>query len=171
MPDILELHAEQTTFPMRSPFESARRRSSTARNVRVSVRLAGGAVGYGEGSPTDYVTGETAESVLDSMSPAADALVGADAARTARWAAVLREALPDAPTARSAVEMALLDALARHWRVPLWIFFGGAAREVRTDLSLTISAPEEAGAAAAAALAARDPPPQNKGRGPGPRGG
>lgn len=136
---------------MKSPFESAKRRSSVAENVLVTAVLSDGTRGYGEASPADYVTGETPESVLASVSGAADAVLRRDISRVRDWAPRLDEALSGQHTARSAAEMALLDALSRTWGVPLWIYFGGATPEVRSDLTVPIAPPEQAGAIAAEA--------------------
>jgi L-alanine-DL-glutamate epimerase-like enolase superfamily enzyme len=64
--------------------------------------------------------------------------------RVASWSSVLRSALPNSPTARSAVEMAILDALTRGWGTSLWNYFGGYRKAVRTDLSISLTHPEEA---------------------------
>jgi len=136
---------------MKSPFESAKRRSTEAENVLVCVQLADGTRGYGEASPAPYVTGESHETVLRDVETAAASLRGHDPALVNRWSPALREALPHAPTACSAVEMALLDALTRTWGVPLWKYYGGAAQEVRTDITVPILPPEQAGAVAAEA--------------------
>jgi L-alanine-DL-glutamate epimerase-like enolase superfamily enzyme len=151
MPALLELTAEAVTIPMQSPFESARRRSTEAENVHVRVRLADGTEGRGEASPAPYVTGEDVAAVVEAVPVAAAALRGLDAARVGQWSTALAEALPRHPTARSAVEMALLDALTRAWGVPLWVYFGGARTEVRTDLTIPIASPGLAGRLAAAA--------------------
>jgi L-alanine-DL-glutamate epimerase-like enolase superfamily enzyme len=143
MPEILELRAEHAPVQMKSAFESAKRRSTVAENVRVTVMLPGGVTGYGEASPAEYVTGETPDSVLTSVGIAAEALLRSDAARVERWSAALREALPHSPTACSAVEMAILDALTQSWRIPLATYFGGAVREVRSDLTVTIGGVDE----------------------------
>ncbi len=147
------MRAEHTPIPLTSPFESAKRRSTVADNVRVRLALAGGAAGYGEASPAEYVTGETSTSVLAAVASAAELLKGQDAARVERWSGLLGEALAHAPTARSAVEMALLDALTRSRGLPLWIYFGGATTEVRSDLTVTIGTTDQCRAIAAAAAA------------------
>lgn len=151
---ITELRAEPRTLPMQSPFESAKRRSTEAENVLVVATLANGVTGHGEGSPASYVTGEDVADVLTALPEAAAALRGQDAARVERWSAALNEALPKHPTTRSAVEMALLDALTQSWGVPLWTYFGGAATEVRSDLTIPITEPEHAGRLSAQAAAA-----------------
>lgn len=152
MTEIVHLTAEPAVYPMKSPFESAKRRSTSAENVLVTVTLASGVQGFGEGSPADYVTGETPASVLATVTAAAPALVGQDVARVRRWSPIAREALREQPTAVCAVEMALLDALTRSWGVPLWTYLGGATPEIRTDLTVPISAAELAGEIAAEAF-------------------
>ncbi len=136
---------------MKSPFESAKRRSTEAENVRVEAAFSNGITGWGEASPAAYVTGETPETVTAAVSRAAEALSGADLRRVSRWGAMLLECLPADPTARSAVEMALLDGLSQTWGVPLWVYFGGAVAEVRTDITIPISTVEESGNLARAA--------------------
>jgi L-alanine-DL-glutamate epimerase-like enolase superfamily enzyme len=150
---IVELRAEPLTIPMKSPFESAKRRSTEAENVLVTARLENGVTGRGEASPAFYVTGEDRDAVLAAIPEASAALTGQDAARVQRWSAALREALPKNATACSAIEMALLDALTRSWGVPLWVYFGGAVQEVRSDLTIPITDSENAGALAAEAAA------------------
>lgn len=136
---------------MKSPFTTAKRSTSVADNVLVIVRLDDGTFGYGEASPAEYVTGETAESVLASIPEFAGALEGQDVRSWRRWSCVLADA---GPTCRSALEMALLDALSRSQRIPLHLWFGGAQSSVVSDLTLTIGPAEEVAATAAEAYAA-----------------
>jgi L-alanine-DL-glutamate epimerase-like enolase superfamily enzyme len=51
------------------------------------------------------------------------------------------------------VETALLDALARHHRVPLWVFFGGASTELDIDMTVTAGDRAHAESSARAILA------------------
>jgi L-alanine-DL-glutamate epimerase-like enolase superfamily enzyme len=152
MPQILDLRAEPALYPMHSPFESALRRSTAAENVLVRATV-GAITGFGEASPAAYVTGDSVESVLAGVPVAAEAVRGMELERVGRWSAALDEALPNAPTARCSIEMALLDALTQRWGIPLAHYFGGARDEVRTDLTIPICPPEEAGELAAKAAA------------------
>jgi muconate cycloisomerase len=97
----------------------AERRSST--NVYVKVTLDDGSVGFGEGVPREYVTGETVEGAVTALSERfAPALVG----RTVATADAVPELLHNVRTAASthagqdsaawcAIELAALDALGR----------------------------------------------------------
>jgi L-alanine-DL-glutamate epimerase-like enolase superfamily enzyme len=148
MPEILHLRAEPALYPMKSPFESAKRRSTVAENVRIVAVLSNGVTGEGEASPAAYVTGETPESVISGIPALSGRLRALPVEAVERWSAVLSDS---EPTLHSGVEMALLDALARYWSIPLWVYFGGAIQEVRSDLTIPIAAPEEAGALASEA--------------------
>ncbi len=141
------------TIPMRHSVEHAASKRDVAEPVIVSVELNGGEVGYGETLPRPYVTGETVESVLRSIErvygPALldmhpecfpDALEAIDALPW-RQQEGERGNGPLVPAARAAVELALLDAFARHFRRPIsdvvgWMGlseFGspGSLREIR----------------------------------------
>lgn len=139
---ITQITAQAWDVPMRFPYRSAQRVTTTARNVLVSVTLSDGSTGYGESAPATYVTGETQETVL---------------AETQRLATQLRGlSVEDAdvllrtcklPGARGALETALCDAQARAANVPLYRFLGGTENsptERTTDLSLPILPPDEA---------------------------
>jgi L-alanine-DL-glutamate epimerase-like enolase superfamily enzyme len=141
-------------IPLARPFESARRRTTCAENVWVRARLSDSAEGWGEASPAAYVTGEDLASVQDAIPLASRALEGLDADRAVSWQDRLRELLPESPTARAAVEIALTDALARRAGWPLWRWLGGARRCLVSDLSIPICPPEEAAEAAVRAVRA-----------------
>jgi L-alanine-DL-glutamate epimerase-like enolase superfamily enzyme len=119
------------------PFAIARGAATSARNVIVSVALEDGTVGLGEAAPFTAVSGETQEGTLAAVQGAASVLVGSDARAHLRIAAELAELCPDAPAARCALEMAVLDAVTRQQRTPLWLHFGGAGSALETDLTIT----------------------------------
>ena len=151
-PTIAEIAVRAWDVPMRSPYQSARRTTTTAHNVLVKVTLADGSVGWGEAAPAAYVTGETQESVVLAVQGAIPALVGKTVAAAREQVAGLTQH----PGARAALETALCDAAARAARVPLYRFLGGAAdtpTDRTTDLSLPLLPPADA---ARAALSARD---------------
>ena len=112
---------EMATFP--TSFRVAVRHASAVRdateNIIVRVRTASGAVGVGEGCPRRYVTGETVKSArafLRDAAPGAAASAGTvDGLRS--WMAAHRESIDANPAAFCALELALLDALAREDRV------------------------------------------------------
>ena len=149
---IAEITAERVDLPMARPFESAKRRSTVTELIRVTARLHGGAQGRGEASPAGYVTGEDADSLHLAMAGATGALAGLPADRPRVWLDRLNELLPQHPTGRSAVEAAVLDALATRCGLPLWRWLGGAVTTVVSDLSIPLLPPDEAAAVAREAV-------------------
>jgi muconate cycloisomerase len=123
-----------TVYALDIPFVEAFCHSTRSRSASDSlvVRIEGddGAVGWGEGVPRPYVTGETVEAALDYMrgtlwpAIAAHEFADFDAALPADplpTLAIIDEALPDRPAgpvrawgaARCAFELALVDCLLR----------------------------------------------------------
>jgi L-Ala-D/L-Glu epimerase len=108
--------------PMARPFDHAAKRRTTAESVLVRIAR-DGIVGWGEGAPREYVTGETIAATLDTLA-ALDVAMLDDLVPSDRFEAGV-EALADldlplligggtsAPSAAAAIETALLDILCR----------------------------------------------------------
>lgn len=150
---ISEISVRPLDIPLREPFGIATGAQLAARNVLVEVRLRGGAVGFGEAAPFPAVNGETQEMALSALARAQGQLLGQDARAWRALGPLLRELMPESPSARCAVETAVLDALCRGAGLPLWALFGGAGQQLETDLTIT-TGDAPAAAAAAARIAA-----------------
>lgn len=124
---IAELRFEPLDLPLTEPFAIATGAPEQANNVLVRVRLEDGTVGLGEAAPFTAVSGETQASTLAALASVHEALLGREAGAWRPIGAWLAEALPQAPSARCGLELALLDALGRHHHLPLTTFFGGRA--------------------------------------------
>jgi len=97
-------------------------------NLVVKLTSADGAVGWGEVGR--YYDGETPSGAHRAIRQRlAPAVAGQDAANPAALRDRLEAAAPEAPFARSAVEMAALDLAARTQGVPLGRLLGGRRRE------------------------------------------
>jgi L-alanine-DL-glutamate epimerase-like enolase superfamily enzyme len=145
---IVAVDAWPLTLPMREPFEIAGGAQVRVENVLVRVRLKGGTVGFGEAAPLPAFNGATQASTLAAVRAAGPDLLGQDAARPARLARLIEERLGRQGAARAGLEMAALDAWARHARFSLWSYFGGAEARLATDVTVAIVPPEEAARAA-----------------------
>lgn len=122
---IKSLRAFHVRIPLRKPIVHASHSRTESENVVVACRLENGVIGFGEGVPREYVTGETIDTSLDLLHRASwDGLLeGLDEPRTALAALEAFELprLSDDPrgcvglAARCAAELAILDALGRTW--------------------------------------------------------
>jgi L-alanine-DL-glutamate epimerase-like enolase superfamily enzyme len=149
---ITDVSVEALNLPLKEPFEIALGTQYEAPNVLVTVETADGVVGYGEGSPDHYVTGETQGATLDTARTAADLLEGRDVADYRALVEDLHATFPGAVSALFALETAVLDAYCRARSMPMAELFGGRPREVRTDLTIPIHPPETAADRAEAAV-------------------
>ncbi|MBI3946156.1 MAG: dipeptide epimerase [Armatimonadetes bacterium] len=136
-----------------APFKTAKAERTEARNVVVSLELAGGARGIGEVAPAPHVTGEDQEGTLRALRSHIPRLIGSDAARWRMISASFQEAHPRAHSARAGLESALLDAWCRHLGAPLYQLFGGGSAEVVSDVTVPIVPPADAAGVARAAAA------------------
>lgn len=126
---VVELEARQVRIPLRKPVKHASHARTETENLVVRCVLADGSVGYGEGVPREYVTGETADTAIDLLKRS-DLPAQIPVCRTFEEAVRAAERLRLAPVpgddrmcrgnaARCAVEIALLDAFGRAFGEPL----------------------------------------------------
>lgn len=134
--------------PLKAPFTIATSRLDHVRNAAVKVTLADGSVGWGETPTLPPVTAEDPPTALAELRREAGVLTGRDAGGWRRIAAELHERIPHFPSVRAGLEMALIDAFARHANVPLFQFFGGSGDTLVTDITIPICPPGEAGSLA-----------------------
>lgn len=147
---IRALSVTPLDIPLHSPFGIAGGAQDVARNLLVTVELANGIRGYGEAAPFPAFNGETQAGAQAAIESVRSAIEGADAREWRAIACLLREQIGGYGSARCAIETAVLDALTRHYGLPLYVFFGGAGYTLETDMTITTGTVE------AAALATLD---------------
>jgi L-alanine-DL-glutamate epimerase-like enolase superfamily enzyme len=145
---VREVRVAPLDIPLRAPFGISRGAQESAANALVRVELADGTVGYGEAAPFPAYNGETQAAALGALSRAADWARGRDAADWRGIGAELRRRPGGCGSGACALETALLDALCRRERLPLWRHFGGAGTELETDMTVTLGTDAEARGAA-----------------------
>lgn len=126
---VVELEARHVRVPLRRPVKHASHARTETDNLVVRCVLSDGSVGWGEGVPREYVTGETVESALDLLSrsdlpgqlpPCPDFEHAVRLAESLRLAPVPGDdRMCRGNAARCAVELAILDAFGRAFGEPL----------------------------------------------------
>lgn len=122
-----------------SPFRIAGGQHDSLENVLLRLELADGTKGFGEAAIAAHITGETVGQTLKNLESAGEYLSGKDAAAYPDLAAVFRGKLSGNMAAAAAIEMALLDALTRQLRAPLWKIFGRKPSRCATDITIVIA--------------------------------
>ncbi len=123
--------------PLRRPFVTALGTRLSTANVSATLRLSGGALGYGEASTSLALKHLTAAALQRALERLTRRALGRDARD---WRALVDEAwktFPELSPAVAAFESALLSALAAESGVPLASWFGGSARTLDSDLTLS----------------------------------
>jgi L-alanine-DL-glutamate epimerase-like enolase superfamily enzyme len=146
---VRSVRSEPLDIALLSPFGISGGAQEAANNALVRLELEDGTVGYGEAAPFPAYNGETQEAALAALAAGAAGIEGREASDCEALAAEFRRRGGHASgSAQCAFEMALLDALGRRERLPLWRWFGGGCGELETDMTITTGSPSEAADAA-----------------------
>ena len=145
---VREARAEIRRAPLTTPFRIASGQHTRLENVFFRIELANGASGWGEAGVAPHITGETLGGTLASLEMAARVLVGCDLSDYRGLCQDFRPAFRSAPCGLAALEMAVLDAVARSCGIPYWRLFGRRPVGCVTDITIVIGSVREAGAMA-----------------------
>jgi L-alanine-DL-glutamate epimerase-like enolase superfamily enzyme len=125
---IAQIETRALEMPYTKPLVTATNNFTIARGLLVTVEADGATQGYGYSDlfPRAGETPETAEHVIQSVLKAK--VVGKELEDLPRIRAEIDRTLTGHPRAKSALESAMVDALARSYHVPLFVMFGGKFR-------------------------------------------
>ncbi|MCP4330467.1 MAG: hypothetical protein GY791_18750 [Alphaproteobacteria bacterium] len=120
----LELRRFAVRFRTPVAHAAATRRQTS--NIIVIARGADGSVGFGEGCPRPYVTGESEHSAASFVAAAADDVIAnvTDLDDLRAWIDAHEADIDDNPAAFAALELAILDLLARQDTQPVETLLG-----------------------------------------------
>lgn len=130
-------------YPLNQPFRTALGTHPQLENILVTLEFSDGTKGRGEAAIASHITGETIAQTKRNLEKVRNRLLGQDPRGYLKISCDLHESLTRNKAALAAVEMALMDALTRHWKMPLWRFFGKKAVLLRTDITIVIADLEE----------------------------
>ncbi len=125
--------------PLIQPFRTALGQHDYLENVLFTLELGDGTKGFGEAAIATHITGETLTETMANLKAIGPSLVGKDIADYLQISRELHERGPRNKSAVAAVEMALLDALTRQAKIPLWRFLGDRPRRLKTDITIVIA--------------------------------
>jgi L-alanine-DL-glutamate epimerase-like enolase superfamily enzyme len=131
-------------MPYTKPLVTATNNFTVARGLLAKVITDGGIEGYGYSDlfPRTGETPQTAQHVIDTVLK--PKVVGRDLEDLARLRADMDHALTGNPRAKSALETAMYDALARSYHMPLAVMLGGKYRsEIRVIKMVSVDTPEK----------------------------
>ncbi len=134
------------SIPFRKPFRTARTVQTDAELVLVEAEGTDGTIGYGECTPKPHVTGETSGSAIHALSKIiAPALVGMDLDDRLSIRARVSDLLEFNTCAKSGMEMALDDLVAKRSSIPVYALYNGSRRSLDRCSSVDLSEDDEIG--------------------------
>lgn len=140
---IVRIEAWPVHMHLREPYTIAYETITEATNVFLRVVPDSGPVGLGVAAPDLAVTRETVAATLDGLREVDDRLRGADPLERASLVEQVAHALPEQPSLRAAVDIALHDLLGKVAGQPLWKVLGGYRSCIETSFTIGILPLEE----------------------------
>lgn len=136
---ITQIEAWPVKMPLREPYTIAYETIASATNVFLRLETNKDLIGYGCAAPDLQITGETPESVLQTIENViTPAIKGSDPLRPAMLLERLKPYLQTRPSALAAVDMALYDLLGKAAGLPLWKLLGGFRDRIKTSVTIGI---------------------------------
>jgi L-alanine-DL-glutamate epimerase-like enolase superfamily enzyme len=124
---------------LREPYSIAYESVDKVDNIFIKITTADGYLGWGCAAPVKSVTNETTKDVMDSFTNLIEPfLKGEDVFRYAYLMENLKKEIPDKPSARAMVDMALHDLLSQKMGVSLYKFLGGYRCSIPTSITIGI---------------------------------
>lgn len=121
------------------PYNISYRTIESIENVFAYVETENGLYGVGSGSPAEFVTGETMDAAKAILNDKLEYfLLGKDIRFLKEHCRLLEKEMPETPAARTAVDIALHDILAKHLEVPLVDMLGRVHQSLPTSVTIGI---------------------------------
>ncbi len=126
------------------PYTIAYEHIDSVQNLFVRLEADDGTAGLGVASPGEEVTGEGVQKCRQALADnLEDVMSGTDIRHLKARLRDIEHALPDAPAARAAIDMALHDLWAKHFGLPLVDLLGRVHRSLPTSITIGIGSVEE----------------------------
>jgi len=131
------------TSKLKTPFKTALRRVDTLEDVIVIIECDDGSIGYGEGSPTPVITGETIGTMNAAVEFLSNSIKGLSIIDDFEdILKILNSRLLHNTTAKAALEIALYDLKSKSTKQPLYAYLGGNKTSFETDITISMNKPD-----------------------------
>lgn len=152
---IVKLDTFLLQVPLKTPFVTALRRVDTVQDLVVRIELENGCCGYGEAAPTLVISGESLQSMQAVIHTVfKPLLLGQSIHDFQALTRRLELAVVGNSSAKAAVDIALYDARAQIFKVPLCQLLGAEPRTLTTDITISLNEPAQMVQDAQSAVAA-----------------
>ncbi|MDD5406119.1 MAG: dipeptide epimerase [Sulfurovaceae bacterium] len=137
---IISIRTALFRSPLKTPFKTALRTVENLEDIVVIIECNDGSIGYGEGSPTAVITGETLGTMEAAISYLSQFIIGLDVVTDFEEILhKLHTGLLHNTTAKSAIEIALYDLRSKAQKKPFYEFLGGTQKKFETDITISLN--------------------------------
>jgi L-alanine-DL-glutamate epimerase-like enolase superfamily enzyme len=148
MPTITKIEIIDLNIPFAHPFKIALAIMDSAHNIIIRIHDSDGLIGVGEGVPSRFVTGESAETAFEAAKLYAEFLIGKNPFEIDSHLKTLEAFMLKNPAIRCAYDLALYDLLAKHAELPLYALLGGTKQVLYSNRTIGIDTPDKMAATA-----------------------
>ncbi|HAN21878.1 MAG: hypothetical protein A2Y15_06270 [Clostridiales bacterium GWF2_36_10] len=139
---IKDILLYEQVIPLKTPFKTALRQVDTSTSVILEIVTDNGFIGYGAAAPTAAITGETIPSIICVINDYIKPLL-VNRVLDKSLLSVAASAIAHNTSAKSAVDMALYDLLAKEANLPLFKYLGGKKEKcLKNDITISLNPPE-----------------------------
>lgn len=152
---IVKLDTYLLEVPLKTPFVTALRRVDVVQDLIVRIELENGCCGYGEAAPTLVISGDSLQSMQAVIQTVfKPLLLGQSIVHFQALMSRIQQAVVGNSSAKAAVDIALYDARAQLFKVPLCELLGAAPVMLMTDITISLNDPQQMVQDAQSAVAA-----------------
>lgn len=139
---ITRITARMVEVPLEKPFVVSLGTITSCETVYVKIETDAGLVGFGEGAGITFVTGETNDTVLNTVRLLEPVLIGQNPYAIEHIHRKMDSAIVRNSAAKAAIDIALYDLMAKGANLPLYQYLGGVSNTVEIDMTIGIDKPE-----------------------------
>lgn len=141
---ITDIKIYGISIPLIKPFKTALREVKVLDTNIIEIGTDTDEIGFGEASPTAVITGDTRGSIREAIEEYIfPAIKGMDIEDIENIMIRINKSMVKNSSPKAAVDMAVYDLFGKHFKMPLYKYFGGAKKEFETDITISVKEPEE----------------------------
>jgi L-Ala-D/L-Glu epimerase len=136
---ITAIRFAKLEVPLKTPFKTALRTVQNITDLVVIVETDSGILGYGAAPATPVITGDTHGSVFYAIDKViGPRIMGMDIEELNNICHHIQHAMVGNSSAKAALEIAIYDLWAKHFKTPLYKMLGGGKTQLRTDVTISV---------------------------------
>jgi o-succinylbenzoate synthase len=136
---IVDIKTKILKTPLKTPFKTALRRVDGLEELIILIYTDNNIIGYGAGSNTAILTGETIYTLKSGVEYFKPLLIGRDIEDFNSILNLIQTQIKNSTTLKSMLEMGLYDIYSKSLNLPLYKFLGGEKKEFKTDITISLN--------------------------------